>query len=81
MSFVRTAGVVLRGRVTAGAVRAFAVALLTAVLDGGAAGVGGSAVAAPVPATDEPPRQGGATATLEGLTTYGQAVVREDGHA
>lgn len=79
MSYVRTAGVVLRGRVTAGAVRAFAVALLTAVLTAVLPALGGSAVAAPVPATDEPPRQGGATATLEGLTTYGQAVVREDG--
>ncbi|MGH3309920.1 MAG: thioester domain-containing protein [Streptomyces sp.] len=32
-------------------------------------------------AGDEPPRQGGATATLDGLKTYDQAVVHEDGES
>ena len=40
-----------------------------------------TATAAPAAAAtgDEPSRQSGATATLEGLKTYGQAVVHEDG--
>lgn len=79
MSFVRTAGVVLRGRVTARAGRVLAVALIAAVLSAVLPAMGGAAFAAPASAVDEPPRQGGATATLEGLTTYGQAAVREDG--
>ena len=75
MSFVRTAVTVMGGRVTARTGRALAVALLTPVLL--AAGV--TAAAGPAAADDEPTRQGGATATLEGLRTYGQAVVHEDG--
>lgn len=75
MSFVRTAVTVMGGRVAARTGRALAVALLAPVLL--AAGV--TAAAGPAAADDEPTRQGGATATLEGLRTYGQAVVHEDG--
>lgn len=54
---------------------ATAVALLSAGLLASAT----VAVAAPAAPAGEPPPQGGATATLEGLKTYGQAVVRQDG--
>jgi TQXA domain-containing protein len=64
------------GHRAARAVRSAAAALFTTCL----LTVGTTAAATPAAAaTDEPYRQGGATATLEGLKTYGQAVVEEDG--
>lgn len=86
MSFVRTAVTGVGGCVTVRAARVVASALLAPVLLAAAAP---AAVAAPVspgapasgtaPAETVPVRQGGATATLEGLRTYGQAVVRQGG--
>jgi TQXA domain-containing protein/LPXTG-motif cell wall-anchored protein len=67
MSFVRTA---------AHTGRALAVGLLSAVM---LTAGGTTAGAAPAADVDDPSRQGGVTASLEGLKTYGQAVVREDG--
>ncbi|SCK18596.1 thioester domain-containing protein [Streptomyces sp. WMMB 322] len=77
MRFVRGVVTVVGGHKAARAVRGSAVALLTAALL--AAGVTATAAPAAAATGDEPSRQGGATATLEGLKTYGQAVVHEDG--
>ncbi|GGO55419.1 LAETG motif-containing sortase-dependent surface protein [Streptomyces lasiicapitis] len=60
-----------RGR---GAARLAAVAVASGLA---VAGVTGTATAAM--AADTPQHQGGASATLSGLKTYGQAVIREDG--
>ncbi|MBB5106182.1 Cys-Gln thioester bond-forming surface protein [Streptomyces spectabilis] len=61
----------IRGR---GAVR-----LAAALVASGLVSAGATATASAAVATDAPPYRGGATATLDGLTTYGQAVIREDG--
>jgi TQXA domain-containing protein len=77
MRFVRGPVTVMGGHVAARAVRRVATALSATVLL--AAGVTATAAPAAAATDDEPSRQGGATATLEGLKTYGQAVVHEDG--
>ncbi|MEV0527847.1 Cys-Gln thioester bond-forming surface protein [Streptomyces sp. NPDC050439] len=61
-----------RGR--RGATRLAAVTLATGVLAAGAI-----AAAGPAAAEEVPQHQGGAVATLGGLQTYGQAVIRENG--
>ncbi|WP_246531010.1 thioester domain-containing protein [Streptomyces bathyalis] len=77
MRFVRGVVTVMGGHVAARAVRRSAAALFAAVLL--TAGVTATAAPAAAATGDEPSRQSGATATLEGLKTYGQAVVHEDG--
>ncbi|WP_314175240.1 thioester domain-containing protein [Streptomyces winkii] len=77
MRFVRAAVTVMDRRMAARAGRRLAAALSGAVLL--AAGVTAMAGPAAAASDDEPSRQGGATATLEGLKTYGQAVVHEGG--
>lgn len=81
MRFVRGAVTVMCGRVAARAARRAAAAVFAAVLlaVSGVAVSAGPAAAAATERDDETSHQGGATATLEGLKTYGQAVVREDG--
>ncbi|NLU71429.1 TQXA domain-containing protein [Streptomyces sp. HNM0575] len=77
MRFVRGAVTVVSGHAAARAARRLAaVSLVTVLLTAGAAA---TAVPAAAASDDEPSRQGGATATLEGLKTYGQAVVHESG--
>ncbi|MEU2558710.1 Cys-Gln thioester bond-forming surface protein [Streptomyces longispororuber] len=56
-----------------------AVRLAAALVASGLVSAGATATAAAAVTTDAPPYRGGATATLDGLKTYGQAVVREDG--
>lgn len=80
MRFVRGAVTVMGGHVAACAVRSLATALFaTLLLVAGVTATAAPAAAATAVVDDEPSRQGGATAMLEGLKTYGQAVVQEDG--
>jgi TQXA domain-containing protein len=79
MRFVRGTVTAMSGHTAARAARRLAVASLATFLL--AAGVTATATPAYAASDDEPSRQGGATATLEGLKTYGQAVVHEDGEA
>lgn len=77
MRFVRRAVTVMVGHLAAPAVRCHAAGLCAAALL--VAGVTSTATPAAAASGDEPSRQGGATATLDGLKIYGQAVVHEDG--
>ncbi|RAJ69926.1 TQXA domain-containing protein [Streptomyces sp. Amel2xB2] len=79
MRFVRGTVAAMGRHRTVRALRRPAAALCTAVLLVAGVSAATPAAAATTPAEDEPSRQGGATATLEGLKTYGQAVVHEDG--
>ena len=76
MSFSRRPRTTGAGGLTARAARALAAAVLAPSLLAAAVTAGAGTAAA---AGAEPSREGGATATLDGLKTYGQAVVREDG--
>ncbi|MCI3930770.1 Cys-Gln thioester bond-forming surface protein [Streptomyces sp. AN091965] len=55
--------------------------LAAALVASGLVSAGATATAAAAVATDAPPYRGGATATLDGLKTYSQAVIREDGES
>ncbi|MFC4493351.1 thioester domain-containing protein [Streptomyces ovatisporus] len=85
MSFVRTAVTVVGGSATARTGRLLAAALIApTLLAGGLMAAATPAAAAPAAAGqaaagEQPTWQGGAIATLEGLETHGEAVVREDG--
>ncbi|SCK20668.1 TQXA domain-containing protein [Streptomyces sp. WMMB 714] len=80
MSFVRTAVTVVGGCATARRRRLLAAALFVpALLAGGLTAAATPAAAGQAAPGEQPTWRGGALATLQGLETHGEAVVREDG--